>query len=167
MHATTPHPTPAPTAYSAQLSARYRNFLIPLLTLGAMGGLNALLETQSGRGEAGWWPVAWLATVFLGVFFSAAFMAMAGRRKLPVAYGIAMGATVGLGLTALGVLHASLRAPWGTALPQWLHGAQASAMLGSVWAPLIPFGAGLAVHGAAMLTALLLFSRPTPPENRD
>ncbi len=85
MRATTPQASPTPNAYSARLSARYRNFLVPLLTLGVIGGFNALLAAESGRGDAGWWPVAWLATMFLGVFFSAAFMAMAGRRKLPVA----------------------------------------------------------------------------------
>lgn len=159
------HPTPdttSPTAYSAQLSARYRNFLVTLLTLCVVGGFNALLVARSGTGDAGWWPVAWLATVFLGVFFSAAFMAMAGRRKLPVAYGIALGAAVGLGLTAYGVLVASLHAPWGVAMPDWLRGAQARALLGSPWAPLLPYGAGLALHGAAML----VFNRRTSPGNR-
>lgn len=162
MHAT-PHQTPqAQTAYSAQLSARYSNFLVTLLTLCVVGGFNALLVARSGTGDAGWWPVAWLATVFLGVFFSAAFMAMAGRRKLPVAYGIALGAAVGLGLTAYGVLVASLHAPWGVAMPDWLRGAQARTLLGSPWAPLLPYGAGLALHGAAML----VFNRRTSPGNR-
>jgi len=158
-----PHQTPpAQTAYSAQLSARYRNFLVPLLTLGAVGGFNAALVARSGTGDAGWWPVAWLATVFLGIFFSAAFMAMAGRRKLPLAYGIALGAFVGLGLTAYGVLVASLHAPWGVAMPDWLRGTQARALLGSPWAPLLPYGAGLALHGAV----LLVFNRRTSPGNR-
>ena len=157
-----PPASPAQTVYSARLSARYRNFLVPLLVLGAIGGLNALLVARSGSGDAGWWPVAWLATVFLAVFFSAAFMAMAGGRKLPVAYGIAMGALVGLGLTTYGVLQAHLHTPWGMALPDWLSGPQARALLGSPWAALIPYGAGLAWHGAAML----VFNRQTSPENR-
>ena len=157
--------TPNQAAHSAQLSARYRNFLVPLLALGAMGGFNALLVARSGAGDAGWWPVAWLATVFLGVFFSAAFMAMAGRRKLPVAYGIAVGTLVGLGLTACGLLQAHLHAPWGATLPAWLawfSSPQARAWLGSPWAPLLPYAAGLAWHGAA----LLVFNRRTSPENR-
>jgi hypothetical protein len=157
--------TSAATAYSAQLSARYRNFLVPLLTLGAVGGFNALLVARSGSGDAGWWPVAWLATVFLGVFFSAAFTAIAGRRKLPVAYGIAMGAVVGLGLTAYGLLQTRLHAPWAATLPAWsawLSSPQARTWLSSPWAPLIPYAAGLAWHGAAML----VFNRRTSPENR-
>jgi len=162
MRATTPQTSPTPNAYSARLSARYRNFLVPLLTLGVIGGFNALLAARSGRGDAGWWPVAWLATMFLGVFFSAAFMAMAGRRKLPVAYGVALGATVGLGLTTYGILQTSLHAPWGAVMPDWLRGAQARAWLGSPRAPLIPYAAGLALHGAAML----VFNRRTSPENR-
>ena len=162
MHATTPQTSPDQTAYSARLSARYRNFLVPLLTLGVMGGFNALLVAQSEAGDAGWCPVAWLATAFLGVFFSAAFMAIAGHRKLPVAYGIVLGAGVGLGLTTYGVLQASLHAPWGAVMPDWLRGAQARTWLGSPWAPLLPYGAGLGLHGAAML----VFNRQPSPKSR-
>lgn len=162
MRATPPQASPAQTAYSAQLSARYRNFLVSLLTLGVMGGFNALLAAKSGAGDAGWWPVAWLATLFLGAFFSAAFTAIAGRRKLPVAYGVALGTVVGLGLMAYGVLLASLHAPWGVVMADWAHGAQARALLESPWAPLLPCGAGLALHAAAML----IFNRPPPPGSR-
>jgi len=151
-----------PAAYSAQLSARYRNFLAPLLTLGVLGGLNALLVAQSATEGAGWWPVVWLAAVFLGVFFSAAFVAIAGRHKLPVAYCIALSAVVGLTLTAYGILHASLRAPWGAALPLRVHGAAMRAVLESPWALLAPYLFGLALHGVA----LRRFNHRLLPENR-
>ena len=161
MRAATPSTSLAMTVYSAVLSARYRNFLVPLLTLGVIGGFNALLTAQSGVGDAGWWPVAWMATMFLGVFFCAITMAIAGRRKLPVGYGIALGAVVGLGLTTYGVLATSLHAPWGGQLPDWFRGAHARNWLGSPWAPLFPYGVGLAVHCAAVR----VFSRPRSPRS--
>ncbi len=151
MRAAAEEKSPSQTGYSARLSARYRNFLVPLLTQGVIGGFNALLVAQSGSGDAGWWPVVWLATMFFGVFFSAALMIIAGHRKLPVAYGIALGTAAGLGLTTYGVLQAGLHASWGVAMPDWLLGAQARTLLGSPWAPLLPYGAGLALHGLAML----------------
>ncbi|PJI96934.1 hypothetical protein CLU85_1691 [Acidovorax sp. 69] len=152
-----------PPAYSAQLSARYRNFLAPLLTLGVLGGLNALLVAQSATEGAGWWPVAWLAAMFLGVFFSAVFVAIAGRRKLPVAYCIALSAVVGLALTTFGILNASLHAPWGAALPLWVHSsAPVRAVLESPWTLLAPYLIGLALHGVAMQHLNLRLS----PENR-
>ena len=164
MRATTPQTSPTPNAYSARLSARYRNFLVPLLTLGVIGGFNALLTVQSGRGDAGWWPVAWLATMFLGVFFSAAFMAMAGQpASCRWRYGVALGATVGLGLTTYGFLQTSLHAPWGAVMPDWLRAQRRQepgwALPGHL---LIPYAAGLALHGAT----LLVFNRRTSPENR-
>ena len=107
--------------------------------------------------------MAWLATMFLGVFFSAGFMAIAGRRMLPVAYGITLGAAVGLGLMTYGILQTSLHAPWGMAMPDWLRSARAGALLGSPWAPLLPYGAGLAFHGMAMLA----LNRQPPPKSHD
>ena len=152
----------APRGYTAQLSARYRNFLTPLLTLFALGGLPALQLAAGGGEGAGWWPVVWLAAAFAAVFFSAAFMAMAWRRKLPVAYGIALGAAVGLALAAYGLLIASGHLVWGDAVPAWLQGTLIKRLVDWRWAPLLPYAAGLAVHGLA----LVLISRLRPPESR-
>src|SRR3989344_1451921 len=68
----------------------------------------------------------------------------------------------GRGLRPDGTGQPSLHAPWGAVMPVWLRGAQARAWLGAPRAPLIPYAAGLALHGAAML----VFNRRTSPENR-
>lgn len=151
-----------PRGRTAQLSARYRNFLTPLLTLFALGGLPALQCAAQGGEGAGWWPVVWLAAAFAAVFFSAAFMAMAGRRKLPVAYGIALGAAVGLAMAAYGLLIASAHVAGADTAPAWLQGTLIRRLVDWRWAPLLPYAAGLAVHGLA----LVLISRKQPPESR-
>lgn len=155
-------PDEAPRIYTAQLSPRYSNFVAPLLTLSTLGGLPALLVAISGREGSGWWPVVWLAASFAAVFFSAAFMSMAGRRRLPVAYCIALSAVVGLAIVAYGLLLANPRHSWGAAMPTWLRSMQIKRLIQWPWAPLLPYGAGLAVHGLI----LLRLSRPPPPRSR-
>lgn len=155
-------PDEQPRTYTAQLSPRYRNFLAPLLTTSALGGLPALFVALSGGEGSGWWPVVWLAASFAGVFFSAAFMAMAGRRKLPVAYCISLSAVVGLAIVAYGLLLASPHHSWGAAMPTWLRSVQIRRLIEWPWAPLLAYGAGLAVHGVVLLS----LSRPRSPKSR-
>ena len=152
----------APIAYTAQLSARYHNFLSPLLTLAALGGVCALTHARSGIDGAGWWPVVWMATAIAGVFFSAVFMLMCGSRRLPTTYSIALSAAVGIAVAVYGVLLASLHAPWGATLPMWLRSGPVRAMIQWPWAPLLPYAAGLVLHGLA----IGVFSHPQPPESR-
>lgn len=141
----------APSKTATQLSARYRNFLVPFLALGAWGGVSALLAEWFRMVEPGWWPIVWLVMLFAGVFFSAAFMITAGRRRLSIPYGIAIATIVSSLSTTHMVLLTGLRASSGILLPAWIHTAPARHWLEWDWAPLLPWGAGLTAHGVTML----------------